>query len=323
MNPATKKKSIFKRIILPIIGGLVVLFVLLNVGMLWWASDQLLSPVWKGVEKDLSVCKPETTKAFGEGCGNLRTTHQFVFSEVKIRSNDAYDLPGWLIKAEENGMEPAQGVIMLAHSGGSDRREETKFIKFFLNQRLDVLMFDFPCHGEAPCPTHGLTYGDRESKDVLSVYNYLTDKYEKVYALGTSVGASAILIALPEMPKLAGVISDSSMANFPRLIKEAPESQSGPGFFVDGMIKLAMLRGNFDGHPNPEESLRLAKTTPILFIHSKGDKVVSYKHSQDLANIYAGPKTVWFPEKGSHVGSWDADPAAYEEQVANFLKSIE
>lgn len=61
-----------------------------------------------------------------------------------------YKLPGWLIKAADNGLEPARGAIMLVPAGGSDRREETRLIHFYLTQLLDVLTFDLRCQGEAP-----------------------------------------------------------------------------------------------------------------------------------------------------------------------------
>jgi uncharacterized protein len=311
-----KRKLIWITIIILVCG-----FVLLG-GGLWFASGQLLSPSFRGVTRDLSVCKPETAKYWGEGCGNLRDTHQFKFSEVKIPSVNGYDLPGWLIKAVDNGMEPAQGVIMLVHAGGSDRREGTRYIQFYLSQKLDVLTFDLGCQGEAPCPVPGMTYGGRESRDVLSAYLYLMDRYEKVYAMGSSVGASSILIALPEMPNLSGVIAENPMASFQRLIKEAPQSQSMPGAGTELLISLAMLRGKFDGLLSPENSLPLVKTIPIFFIHSKEDKVVSYKQTQDLVDLYTGPKTVWLPEKGDHSAIWDVDHDEYEKRVANFLNSL-
>src|SRR5579872_461532 len=94
-------------------------------GGLWFASNQLLFPVWKE-----------------GGSGDLRSTHQFQFSDVRFRSVNGYDLPGWLIKTSENGLGPAQGAVMLVHGGGMDRRSVTKFIGFFLEHKLDVLMFD-------------------------------------------------------------------------------------------------------------------------------------------------------------------------------------
>jgi uncharacterized protein len=293
-------------------------------GGLWSASSQLLFPVWRGVAKNLAVCKAETAKYWGEGCGNLRTTHEVRFSEVRIRSINAYELPGWLIGAAENGMGPAQGAILLVHAGGSDRREETRYIPFFLSRKLDVLTIDLGCHGEAPCLAPGMTYGDRESRDVLSAYLYLTGKYNKVYAMGTSVGAAAILIALPEMPKLAAVIAENPVFSFQRLIMETPAApRFVPLWFRHLLIRLSMLRGRFDGLQSSENSLRLVKTTPIYFIQSKEDRVNPYRHTLELAALYSGPKTVWFPDKGDHSAIWDVDHADYEKRLAAFLDSVQ
>jgi len=234
-------------------------------------------------------------KYWGEACGNLRSTHEFAFSEVSVPSVDGFEMPGWLIGSAENGKGPARGAIMLIAAGGSDRREETRYVQFFLGRNLDVLTLDLGCQGEAPCPVPGLTYGQRESRDVLSAYLYLANRYEKIYAMGSSVGAASILNALPEMPKLTAA----------------------------NLIDMAMLRGRFDGLTSPEHSLRLAKTTPVYFIHSKMDEVVSYRQTQILADLYAGPKMIWFPDKGNHATIWDVDHADYEKRLAAFLDSVQ
>src|ERR1700730_1527023 len=303
------------------VGIFVSVFIFFGAG-LWFASNQLLFPIWRGVTKDLSVCSPETAKYWGAGCGELRTTHAFKFRQVRFSSVNGYELPGWLIGTAENGKGRAKGAIMLIPAGGSDRREETRFIQFFLGQNLDVLALDLGCQGEAPCPVPGMTYGQRESRDVLSAYLYLTDKYEKVYAMGSSVGAAAILISLPEMPKLTAAIAENPMVSFQQLIKDARESQSMPGWAIDLLIEVAMLRGRFDGLISPQHSMRFAKSTPIYFIHSKMDEIVSYTQTQELADLYAGAKTVWLPEKGSHAAIWDVDHADYETRLSDFLNGV-
>jgi uncharacterized protein len=83
-----------------------------------------------------------------------------------------------------------------------------------------------------------------------------------------------------------------------------------------------MMRGKFDGLLSPENSLSLVKTTPIYFIHSKEDNIVPYQRTQELADLYAGPKTVWFADKGGHAAIWDADHADYEKRVTDFLNNL-
>ncbi|HYH75765.1 MAG TPA: hypothetical protein VD735_07460 [Candidatus Saccharimonadales bacterium] len=288
----------------------------------WFSSGMLLKPSFEGLGKGYSTCDPETEKRFGKDCGNLRASKAYAFSEVTIPSRNGYTMPGWLIKAADNGKAPAQGVIMLAHAGGSDRREDTRHIAMYLNQGLDVLTFDQGCAGEAPCPVQGVTYGQRESRDVLSAYHYLTAQYDKVYAMGSSVGAAALLIALPEMPQLQGLIAENAYTSFERLVKEAPESQNVPGWATDSMIGLAKARGQFDGLASPEHVLPLAGTTvPVLFIHSKADTVISHRQTEDLVKLYKGPASTWYPDKGEHALVSNEQPAAYQQRIVAFLQA--
>lgn len=300
-----------------IVLGLVVLFFVFG---LVGASGQILKPKFKGVT-GFGACAPETETFFGKGCGNLRVTKQLTFSEVNIMSDNGYDVPGWLIKAADNGHGQADGAIMLAHPGGADRRAMTKLAEFYLSQKLDVLTFDYSCQGEAPCKTAGITYGERESADVTGAYKYLSKDYEKVYAMGSSVGAAAVLIALPDMPGLDGAIAENPMANFKRLLKEAPEAQAMPGWFTDALATIAMKRGGFNGDKSAEKAMAQTKDVPILFMHSEQDKTIAPTQTKDIAAAYSGPKTLWITGKGEHSGLWDADRGSYEQTITSFLQT--
>ncbi|TGK84660.1 alpha/beta hydrolase [Leptospira noumeaensis] len=310
--------------ILPRVGySLVIVFSLVlfafTFGM-WSASDQILFPNWKGVSKDFLKCSPEGEKNWGKSCGNIRLTKEFYFREVLIPSLNGYDLPGWLVPAHENGILFSKGVILFVHGGGSDRRELTRLIPFYLNQGFDVLSFDLSCHGEAPCMVPGLTFGNREFRDVLSAYLYVSKKYKNILMFGSSVGASSLLIALPFLNGVKGLILENPMINFNRLILDSPESASLPNWMIQSLIDLVTSRGKFDSLLSPENSLRFSSSVPLLLIHSKKDFVVSYKHSEFLANLYPAPSEVWFPELGSHGKVWDENPSKYEARVKDFIQ---
>jgi hypothetical protein len=290
--------------------------------MLWQASGQLLFPSWKGATRDLAVCGAELAAGWGPGCGNLRLTHQLEFREVEVRSLNGYDMPGWLIPAAENGAGPAAGAILLVHGGGSDRREVTRHARYFLDRHLDVLTLDLGCSGEAPCPVPGLSYGSRESRDVLSAYLYLTATYRRVLAMGSSVGATSLLDALPAMPGLEAVVAENPPSSFERLIREAPEAASAPAWAMRLLLGLAKLRGRFDGLQSAADALRLARGTPILFIHSKRDGIIPYQRTVELAESYPGPKSVWLPEQGSHSAIREVDRGEYERRLTAFLDGV-
>ncbi|MCG6141342.1 alpha/beta hydrolase [Leptospira mtsangambouensis] len=287
---------------------------------IWQASNQILFPNWKGITKDFRECSSEGEKLWGKFCGNIRLTKEFEFKEISIRSLNGYDLPGWLVPAHANRKGLQKGVILLVHGGGADRRELTRMIPLYLRQGFDVLSFDLSCHGEAPCPFPGLSFGNRESRDVLSAYLYVSKKYKDILMLGSSVGASSILISLPFLDQVKGIILENPMLSFQRLILDSPESSGLPDQMVQTLIDFVTIRGKFDTLLSPENSLPLARNVPLLFIHSKKDSVVPYEHSMLLTKLYSGPSEVWFPEFGSHGLIWETNQSEYEFKVQKFIQ---
>ncbi len=297
---------------------LILILVVLLLGGLWYYTGQLLYPSWRA--KDLSVCDARTESYWGPKCGNLRDNHSVRFEELKIRSMNGVDLSVWKVPSAANGKGPAAGAVFLVHGGGSDRREESRYISFFLARRLDVFTFDMSCHGESPCGVTGMTFGHRESRDVLSVYAYLRPQYPKIYAMGTSVGATSILIALPGMTGLSAVVAENPMFSFQRFVRETPAAPSVvPGWFKTWVIRIAERRGLFDGLASAENSLKLPSNVPIFFIHSKADGLIPWKHSEDLHALYSGPKRIWITEKGEHAAVWNTNQEPYEKALTEFL----
>ncbi|MCE9598965.1 MAG: alpha/beta hydrolase [Spirochaetia bacterium] len=290
-------------------------------GGLWYYSGQLLFPAWRA--KDLSVCDERTVKYWGPNCGNLRMNQEFKFQEVQIPSINGYNMAGWLITTAENGRGQARGAVFYAHGGGSDRREGSRYVKLLLDNHFDVLLFDMGCSVETPCPVPGMTFGHRESRDVTSAYLYLSQKYKTVVPMGTSVGATSILIALPTLRDAAGIIAENPMFSFRRFVLETPASPSiVPQWFKGLVIRLALRRGRFDGLANAETSVRIVKGPPIFFLHSKKDMLIPYQHTEELSALYTGPKKVWITEEGEHASLWNADATAFDKQISDFLTTL-
>lgn len=296
-----------------------VLLALAFAGFLWSASGQLLFPSWKGATRDLAHCPPALEAAWGPACGNLRVSSALRFREVSVPSLNGHALPGWLVGAAENGAGPAAGAILLVHGGGGDRREMTRRIRPFLDRHLDVLTVDLTCAGEAPCPVPGLSYGGREARDVLSAYLFLARDHARVLALGNSVGATSVLLALPGMPGLAAAILENPAPPFDQLITEAPEARSVPGWMLRALIGLAKLRGRFDALPDPASALRLAGPAPVWFVHARHDAVIPWQRTEALAAQRRGTDAAWISEAGDHGVVWDADRGGYEARLDAFL----
>lgn len=293
--------------------------VIISIGV-WSASNQILFPKWKGITKDFRECSLEGEAVWGKSCGNLRLTKSLWFQEVSIPSLNGYDLPGWFVPTRKNGISLHKGVVLFIHGGGSDRRELSRFIPFYLHQGFDILSFDLSCHGEAPCRFPGLSFGSRESRDVLSAYLYVNKKYNNILMVGSSVGASSVLIALPFLKGVKAVVLENPMLSFEKLILDSPESNGLTYWMVETLVGLVLSRGKFDSLASPENSLPFAQDVPLLFIHSRNDSVVPYQHSESLAKLYSGPSEVWVPDFGSHGLIWDTNQSEYESKVRKLIQ---
>jgi uncharacterized protein len=79
----------------------------------------------------------------------------------------------------------------------------------FLHSRgYSVLLIDFQAHGESP--GRQITFGDRESRDVVAALQFLhrTSPIEKVGVIGVSLGAAALVLA-DDRPSVDAVVMES------------------------------------------------------------------------------------------------------------------
>ena len=93
------------------------------------------------------------------------------------------------------------------------------------NDGYNVLTFDLRNHGES-ATAHPVTFGQSEAKDLLGAPIYLDEREdvdcERIGALGFSIGANAILFALPQstMIKAAIAVQPMTPALFTRRIND-------------------------------------------------------------------------------------------------------
>lgn len=305
----------------------VVILAALVLGIAWYYSGLLLHPGWQ--HHDITSCNEHRSKNWGKSCGNLETSKVYQVKHLEIKAPEdneqikGRDLKGWLVPIDQKNMRTGNKAAFYVHGGGTDRREGVRFIPLFHELGYDVYMFDFGCHGISGCGIKGLTFGAREHRDIVRVYKYIEDqKPDEIIAMGTSVGATSLLVALPEMKKLKAAIAESPMFGFEHFVHETPRSPSlMPGFVKDIAIALTYVRGEFESGYAPHIALENpAVKTPVLLIHSKADDLIPYMHSQKLYDLYQGPKDILITEKGMHAAVYNANKGAFTQKVKAFLK---
>lgn len=289
-------------------------------------AGKLVAPPW--MAPNFKICNAHRLKYWGPECGNLRKTKQVKFNEVRVKLADGLKLTGWHIPCAPNGRCPAnpgrtnRRALLHIHGGGTDRRQGTVLVDYFLKAGYDVYLMDFLCHGESHCSNGALTFGAREYRGVISAWRYIKQKgHRDITVYGTSTGASALLMALPDMPEIKAAVLENPFVTFERLVMETPAAPSFlPDWFRAMVVPVARLRGRFRAPHTPLEALAKLKQVPMLFVHSKKDGTIPYTHSVALHKAHQGPGELLIFEDGRHSALWTDQRAAFEKKMTAFLR---
>jgi alpha-beta hydrolase superfamily lysophospholipase len=303
-----------------------VALLLIGAGIFYF-SNGLMRPAWQ--ESGISRCEGYRRDTFGPSCGNLAENKLWRYVDVKLETPRGYALPGWYVPAAANhGADRALNIdvnqaprartgVFYAHGGGSDRREGYRYLEYLIGRGFDVYLFDYSCHGEAPCAVPGLSFGEREHRDIVDILHHLKSRHARVFAMGTSMGAASLLTALPVAEPIDAVVVENPLYSFERLALETGAAPSFlPLWFRRLTVALTLRRAHFSGEVSAGNAMRrFSSKMPIVFLHSKADTLVPYTHSVDLHGAYQGPKHLELFETGRHARLW----LAHHERFAQLL----
>jgi fermentation-respiration switch protein FrsA (DUF1100 family) len=216
-----------------------------------------------------------------------------------------------------------RGTVIFVHGKDACRGDELKSPTFALaaslvNAGLSVLMIDLRGHGSSSATR--LTYGTRERFDVLGAVDWLHQQgHTRIGVLSASMGAAAALMAAAEEPAIAALVADSAFADFGPLLDRHFRKLSGlPGFVLPGaLIAAKLLTGEDLRRARPIGSARALAGTPMLVIHSEGDRFVPVADAHAIAR--ATGAELWTTATDHHVGSYGGDPAAYTQRTLRFF----
>ena len=283
---------------------------------LWSASSTILNPPGPGDVGTLDACRDITRRVWGDDCGRLTKVERDRLEAFNVASPNGYTLSGWLIRT---GGRPASGVLLYVPGGGSDRREASRYLPLMQGIGLDLAVFDPVCQGLSPCPVPGLSYGARESIDVAAAASALRNRYDKVVLMGSSMGALSTVRALPRLSWVRGAVLENPMLGLEPLLRDAEQSKGMPDALVEMLAGLVRWRGTFPAVPEAQNALAGYDGPPLLFIHSRSDRVVPFTHSEALAKEAGGAASTWFPQDGDHGAVWNANRDEFERRVREFV----
>jgi len=242
-------------------------------------------------------------------------TTDFPVESVQIPAADGSTVHGWMIYGK-----PGNGVVLLLHSMRSNRVEMLSRARFLKDQGFSVLLIDLQAHGET-AGDH-ITFGLHESRNAEAAVTFLRKTFptERIGALGTSLGAAAIVLAQQEL-RLNAVILESLHPT----IEEAVENRLKLHFGDYGSLLLPLMLWQLAFHldisiDELSPILRINNLhSPLLFISGTDDRHTTQSETERLFEAARTPKDLWIVPGAKHFNMHTYAGREYEQHVNAFL----
>lgn len=218
----------------------------------------------------------------------------------------------------------AMGTILLFHGYRSAaKRDFSCVVKLYYNMGFNVLLVHQRAHGNSEGRL--ITFGVKESRDVISWIEFLTEKYgKKEFILdGLSMGATTVLLStrfgLPDSVK--GVIADCGFTSPAEIIGIVSERN----FHISRKLSVPVMNffckifGGFDLNEFSTETVLKNNTKPILLTHGKSDGFVPAEMSERAFNSAKCEKELYLVEGADHGMSFLKEREFIVEKLSNFL----
>ena len=242
------------------------------------------------------------------------------YEDITIKSSNNVKLKGWLFHGKTNNL-----IIMIA--GFKQNRINNDYYGVMIAKELvglgySVLLYDNQATGESD--GNYLTFGIKESKDLLSVVDFARKKGfkdEKIGIIGDSMGAISLLLASDHLKNIGALVVDSPANNVKRVMRNILKNENNvPSFFHPAVFSILKYIYNIDlDSIKPSEHVAIIPERIFLFLHGGLDTSIYPLESRELLTI-ANPKSklVIFP-KGKHIETYKSDPDLYRKTVFSFL----
>jgi alpha-beta hydrolase superfamily lysophospholipase len=242
-------------------------------------------------------------------------TWGLAYADVTLVS-EGRRLAAWHLPAPQ----PGRPAVLIAH--GFNANKENFLPAAVLVHRLgyEVLIFDFRAHGDSE--GHTTTFGLGEARDVKAAHDWLRrdDEDRPIYALGYSMGGSAVIHAAAEYGIFDRIVLDSTFSSLESVARATLLWYFGP--LATPLWDLGRFWGwtwsGLDvGRHRPGERIRALTNRPLLLIHGTADRLVPHAETLRLYEL-AGRRAELWPVAGvDHVQS--LDHPEYPDRLRRFF----
>jgi dipeptidyl aminopeptidase/acylaminoacyl peptidase len=237
------------------------------------------------------------------------------YEDVQFPASDGLRVSGWFVPAPGNAAAEAATIIvthgwqwnrqgfeggrLFSNVTGSEPVDLLRLIVALHAAGFNVLAIDMRNHGESAA-ARPVTFGQSEAKDLLGALDYLKDRDDvddsRIGMLGFSIGANAILFALPQtsMVKVAVAVQPMTPSVFSRRF-----TVNLFGFLGSLIGAASALFYNLFGGPRlsgivPAFAAAGSGNVPVLYIQGTGDEWGSVEDVSVMADMTPGAKQLLF-----------------------------
>ena len=222
------------------------------------------------------------------------------YQDVELISADGVHLSGWWVPHKGS-----RGVLLFCNGNSGNISHLLGRIATYRELGLSILVFDYRGYGgSGGKPTEEGTY-----LDVQAAWNYLVEEREiapeKILVYGWSLGGP-IAAWLAQRHSPAKLVLEATFTSLPDLAQ-----QMYPLF-------PARLLARFEY--NTLDYLSRVRC-PILVVHSREDRLISFAHGQQLYQAFNGPRTMLEIE-GDHGDGFSFSEQHYKEALGAFILDL-
>lgn len=230
---------------------------------------------------------------------------------------------GLRLKARYFNNESDKTILLFHGYRSSALRDFSCAIKMYTELGFNILLCDQRSHGKSEGKL--ITFGVKESRDVVSWVEYINDVYEpeKIVLDGISMGATTVILAcrfsLPE--NVRAVIADCGFTSPTDIMKKVGRESFGinAGFFLPFLDFACRIIGKFSFINISTVDVLKKSKLPVLFVHGEADGFVPCEMSKTgFSSAPEGSEIITVPE-ADHGLSFLIDEKGVRRAVESFL----
>ncbi len=249
-----------------------------------------------------------------QACTRTPAALGLAFEQVTLSGN-AGRLSAWYLPQTE----PNRPVVVIGHGLGANKQHFLFAARIVHDLGYHALLFDFRAHGDSD--GRFTTFGYLEAEDVKSACDWIAARHpgQPIYALGYSMGGSAILRAAARYGLFERIALDATFADAGTMARDSVLRMLGPfrtPAWHAGRFWGRLYTGIDLADHCPTEYAKSLHGRPLLLIHGTADTIVPCTQSQCLHEA-AAHSNLWLVDGFGHVQA--AQHPEYLDRLRRFF----